>query len=1169
MRLKYTAILILILWPPSALAETYELPLFVSQTASGQQGVLRILNLWDDAGTVAIHAIDDTGVRTGPATLSLDALASVELETADLVTGNGAKGLSGGLGSIAGDVRLEFDTILRIQFLAQLRSADGARVSMHDAVRLDPVEVEGGFEFLVPVFNPARHMAHESRLRLVNPTSLPASVTIGGRDEAGASATGGSVGLTLPAGGATTLTAQQLEAGDASIAGQLGTGSGGWRLRVSSDRPIQVVNLVLAATGELVNLSTTGLAGNAPIDHAAFEDRFEDLVIGVETREESSRLSIEAGDRFTESVESDGAVRTSEGGYAYVRTGADAGRLTQAHEGGRECKVSLYFTSATAGWFASRCVDVGYPDGRWRGGRWSVAGNTSPSFPASSAPVDQSYTAGSAISPLALPAAEGGDGALTYSLSPIVPGLAFDPVNRELTGTPTAAGTHRMTYTATDADGDRVTLGFTITVGERSGGMTGAAGDCRVGLLVRPGESCTYPGTDDAFSVDADGRGSFLVISSGRAINVNNANFSGRRYDFRASHQGDSVWRIDRLEGSTTRPPGGVGAVPEFAAASGPGDKTYRVGEAIPTLTLPEAIGGDGTLTYDLSPDIPGLTFDPETRELNGTPTVAATHSMTYTATDTQGDLDTLSFAITIEAPPDTMPSFQEAAAPEDQTYTVGTTIPALTLPVASGGDGTLIYSLMPDVPGLTFNPETRELTGTPRVEASHTMTYTVTDADGDTDSLSFTVSVQASTGLGPWDGLGTQYDVGDRIAEMPANRSWWLEYFGDSIPRGTEGYRYLCWSISGCRIGNQEVLSGTVIQLSTADMSLEDEFPNSRLHHVHGDNVIVMQVREDVSNWPLDFAAYARDFFTWFEDEFDYLLFLSNLSSYEESRGFGYAGIHISVMNDTDGLGISKHFDREYGSAGRLRSVVHIVRDNGLRFGPSLHEIQHAWANFAVPTANAAHWGFSSANGQIGGFDMSNLVDLGDGRWSAGVFGVNGNGHRGEPVLYSPIELYFAGLAGPEEVPDLWVAEHGEWLLDGSGALVTDDDGNPVFRADNPRTITIDDIIEENGARNPPVVERRHQRAAVILLTDRHHPPNEAALEIASHQARWLGLRDDDGGAVANYYTATGGRATLTLDGLSEFRKSAAAAPAHLPDSFGDPPAPHAMLKDGTCMEL
>ena len=43
-------------------------------------------------------------------------------------------------------------------------------------------------------------------------------------------------------------------------------------------------------------------------------------------------------------------------------------------------------------------------------------------------------------------------------------GLTFSSATRRLTGTPTAAGTYNMTYTARDADGDIATLRFTITV---------------------------------------------------------------------------------------------------------------------------------------------------------------------------------------------------------------------------------------------------------------------------------------------------------------------------------------------------------------------------------------------------------------------------------------------------------------------------------------------------------------------------------------------------------------------------------------------------------------------------------------------------------------------------------------------------------------------------------
>ena len=46
---------------PAALAEQYRLPLFVSETAQGQQGVLRVLSLSDESGTVEVYAVDDSG----------------------------------------------------------------------------------------------------------------------------------------------------------------------------------------------------------------------------------------------------------------------------------------------------------------------------------------------------------------------------------------------------------------------------------------------------------------------------------------------------------------------------------------------------------------------------------------------------------------------------------------------------------------------------------------------------------------------------------------------------------------------------------------------------------------------------------------------------------------------------------------------------------------------------------------------------------------------------------------------------------------------------------------------------------------------------------------------------------------------------------------------------
>ena len=64
-----------------------------------------------------------------------------------------------------------------------------------------------------------------------------------------------------------------------------------------------------------------------------------------------------------------------------------------------------------------------------------------------------------------LPEADGGDGALSYSLTPALPeGLSFDSSTRVISGTPAGSGEFAMTYTAADEDGDQASFGFTINV---------------------------------------------------------------------------------------------------------------------------------------------------------------------------------------------------------------------------------------------------------------------------------------------------------------------------------------------------------------------------------------------------------------------------------------------------------------------------------------------------------------------------------------------------------------------------------------------------------------------------------------------------------------------------------------------------------------------------------
>ena len=113
-----------------------------------------------------------------------------------------------------------------------------------------------------------------------------------------------------------------------------------------------------------------------------------------------------------------------------------------------------------------------------------------------------------------------------------------------ITLTPGDAGTATVTVTATDPGGLSATQRFTVTV---ESAPTQAGGTCTVGLVLRPGESCTYPGTSDKFTVNANGSATFLFFTSGRSLNIVNTTINGRAYTLVATRQSDGGWRIERV----------------------------------------------------------------------------------------------------------------------------------------------------------------------------------------------------------------------------------------------------------------------------------------------------------------------------------------------------------------------------------------------------------------------------------------------------------------------------------------------------------------------------------------------------------------------------------------------------------------------------------------------
>ena len=191
-------------------------------------------------------------------------------------------------------------------------------------------------------------------------------------------------------------------------------------------------------------------------------------------------------------------------------------------------------------------------------------------------------------------------------------------------------------------------------------------------------------------------------------------------------------------------------------------DQEYTAGTAIADMVLPEASVGTGDITYSVSELPAGLSFDADTRTISGTPEAASDGAVEVTYTATSGEATvTLTFSITVNAaltPLDLSGLFgmflegegagkANPATNHEEDGVIRAVVGesyTLTLPEVMGGTPPLTYSVSGLPAGLSFDPATRTISGTPDAvtDGSVEVTYTVTDAAGASSSVPFNFAV-------------------------------------------------------------------------------------------------------------------------------------------------------------------------------------------------------------------------------------------------------------------------------------------------------------------------------------------------------------------------------------------------------------------------------------------
>jgi hypothetical protein len=199
---------------------------------------------------------------------------------------------------------------------------------------------------------------------------------------------------------------------------------------------------------------------------------------------------------------------------------------------------------------------------------------------------------------------------------------------------------------------------------------------------------------------------------------------------------------VDSTQAASTPAPFAITIQPApLAIATVPPLFTGTVGVAYAqTFT---ATGGIRPYSWNLRGNAGGLTLDPSTGVLSGTPQTAGTFNFTVQVADATPSSASKDFALVVNAPVLTITLVSQPVP-----GTVGVPYNQKLPLVANGGTPPITWTIQSgSVPGLTFDPSTLTLSGTPTTAGNFDLVVQAADASGQTARRTITIPI-APAGL-------------------------------------------------------------------------------------------------------------------------------------------------------------------------------------------------------------------------------------------------------------------------------------------------------------------------------------------------------------------------------------------------------------------------------------